>query len=496
SQSYTYDPLNRLDTASESNGGAQTWQQRFTYDQFGNRRFNSAETTQNVLGPNPSISTANNRITESGYGYDAAGNLTNDPQHSYSYDGENRLQTNDGGANANSGVAATYVYDGDGRRVRKAVGLTSTLFVYNALGQLVAEYNGAASNNGTSYVTADTLGSTRIVTGSAQEVKSRHDYLPFGEEINAQVVTSGRAEAQGYRTGDVRQKFTGKERETETGLDYFLARYYSSAQGRFTSPDEFTGGPDDLFDFADDAADNPTFYADLTNPQSLNKYQYGYNNPINLVDPDGHCIPCVVGAAVAVASYILLSFSTVHAPRLTDRHLSSSPDSASQIVALGAAEAVGGPLLSRIGGRLFSRLTRRSQAATERAALRAEREKLVRLLHKRELSYDPAIKGFRPAEGEAGYRLEAQIGRRLTRERTGAADFVDRNGRTYDLVGAGLNSRHFNYESVTDQILTHLGKADQIVIDVSRFSRAQTESIEKFVSGLSSQQARRVIFLR
>ncbi|MGH9959320.1 MAG: hypothetical protein ACREBC_19720, partial [Pyrinomonadaceae bacterium] len=55
-------------------------------------------------------------------------------------------------------------------------------------------------------------------------------------------------------------------------------------RGRFTSPDEFTGGPDELYNFADDAADNPTFYADLTNPQSLNKYQYTYNNPLSYTD--------------------------------------------------------------------------------------------------------------------------------------------------------------------------------------------------------------------
>jgi RHS repeat-associated protein len=89
-----------------------------------------------------------------------------------------------------------------------------------------------------------------------------------------------------------RQQFTGKERDSETGLDYFLARYYSPIQGRFTSPDEFTGGPDELYDFAWLASDNPTFYADLTDPQSLNKYQYTYNNPLFYTDPDGHCPAC------------------------------------------------------------------------------------------------------------------------------------------------------------------------------------------------------------
>ena len=66
---------------------------------------------------------------------------------------------------------------------------------------------------------------------------------------------------------------SAKERDAETGLDYFGARYMSSAQGRFTSPDE------------------PLTFADFSNPQSWNLYGYGLNNPLRYADLDGH-EPC------------------------------------------------------------------------------------------------------------------------------------------------------------------------------------------------------------
>jgi RHS repeat-associated protein len=141
----------------------------------------------------------------------------------------------------------------------------------------------------TFWLVSDHLGTPRMVadrTGSLAGIK-RHDYLPFGEELYAN--TGGRTTTQGYSASDnVRQKFTKKERDVETNLDFFEARYYSSTMGRFTSPDEFAGGPGELYNFVDDASNNPTLYADLRKPQSLNKYQYAYNNPLRYIDPDGH----------------------------------------------------------------------------------------------------------------------------------------------------------------------------------------------------------------
>ena len=180
------------------------------------------------------------------------------------------------------------MYDGDGRRVKKMVDASTTTYVYNALGQLVAEYTNTSptGNGGTSYLTADHLGSTRVVTDSNANLIARHDYLPFGEEIGEPY--AGRTKRMGYDVFDsTNQRFSSKERDAETGLDYFGARYYGSTMGRFLSPDEFMGGPVDVFG-GGQAPPGPLPYANISDPQSLNKYAYAFNNLLRFIDPDGH----------------------------------------------------------------------------------------------------------------------------------------------------------------------------------------------------------------
>jgi len=111
-----------------------------------------------------------------------------------------------------------------------------------------------------------------------------------------------------------------------------------------------------------------------------------------------------------------------------------------------------------------SKLASRAGPTAEQAALQAQRQQLVRLLHIRELGTDPAIgEVFRAAEGQAGARLEAQIGRRLSRDPSGITDFI-RGNTTYDLVGAGLKSKYFNLEKVTGDIVCTFKKPTELLL--------------------------------
>jgi RHS repeat-associated protein len=130
--------------------------------------------------------------------------------------------------------------------------------------------SGGAAATGVEWLVADQLGTPRMVidhTGSLAGVK-RHDYFPFGEEVLPD--NSWRTSARGYSSGDnVRQKFTGEERDNETGLDYFGARYYASAAGRFASIDPLAAS------------------AKAANPQTWNRYSYALNSPLRYADPSG-----------------------------------------------------------------------------------------------------------------------------------------------------------------------------------------------------------------
>jgi RHS repeat-associated protein len=291
SQSYTNDYLNRILTAqSQATSGGDCWGQSFTIDQLANLL--SASSIQ-CSSPAPSYGVNTHNEATTGYSYDAPGNVTADTQNSYKYDAESHVVT----ATISSTVYC-YLYDGDGVRVEKAQpvsGGTCTttgslapaayqLYWRDTSGNSLAETDGTGSTSNANYheyvsfdgqrvarsdpssgyayyYLTDHLGSTRVVeqeqlSNGAISAAFTQEYFPYGQEVYSQ-------------SFDPRYKFTGYERDSETGLDYAFARYYNSRLGRFMSGDPLPGNTND--------------------PQSLNRYAYARNNPSNLTDPTGAC---------------------------------------------------------------------------------------------------------------------------------------------------------------------------------------------------------------
>src|SRR6266566_3994160 len=194
-----------------------------------------------------------------------------------------------------STAGVTYTYDGDGKRVKKSSG---KLYWYGMGSDPLDETDltGSTSNasfneyiffggkriarrdstNAVNYYFADHLGTARIVANSSGTPVDDSDFYPFGGErvyLNSS--------PQNY-------KFTGKERDSESGLDNFGARYYSSSMGRWATPDWA-------------AKPMAVPYAIFGNPQSLNLYSYVGNNPLLHFDPDGHCWPVSACAQAVMA---------------------------------------------------------------------------------------------------------------------------------------------------------------------------------------------------
>lgn len=261
-QAFTYDDLGRLTTAT----GWGMWQRRFTYDRWGNRtgvwdattggsQIQSVTLQQQPGAPAGVPSNRATTITNSSVSlpqtYDAAGNLIGDGVHTYQYDGENRIAKVDAG----TFNEATYFYDANNWRVKKTTSNNAyTTYCIWEGGQVIAEYSNAPTGaTGNSYYLADRL-SNRMITDTNGAFKGTQDHLPFGDEGG----TNGTSE---------KHRFTNYERDNESGSDHAVNRQYETASGRFKQADK-KGGL-------------------MRDPQSLNRYAYSLNDPVNVGDPLG-----------------------------------------------------------------------------------------------------------------------------------------------------------------------------------------------------------------
>jgi len=273
SQSFTYDELNRVKTArTQATTGPYCWGESFYYDIWANLvSIGGIQPEYNgCTQENLSVSVnAQNQV--SGNTYDAAGNLTADGSFTFQWDAESRMKSLNGGS-------LSYTYDGDGRRVKKSNG---KLYWYGGGSEVLAESDLAGnitdeyvffggkriarrivSSGEINFNFADHLGSSRVVTGATGTILDDADFYSFGGE---RVVASSSGNTY---------KFTGKERDSESGNDYAIFRSYINRFGRFSSTDPIAGK--------------------LEDPQSLNRFAYVASDPINLVDPLGltmvqHC---------------------------------------------------------------------------------------------------------------------------------------------------------------------------------------------------------------
>jgi RHS repeat-associated protein len=287
-QTFTYDALNRLTSAQNAgtdctkttvNGKTEYWGNSYGYDAWSNLT-TKTPTKCSAENLNEAAWASNQLHTISGPDntYDAAGNMVHDATTglNYTYDAENRI-TGAGGY--------TYTYDADGNRVEKSNGSMGAIYWYMSPG-IVAESDltGALKSeyvffdgervarkdfpgNAVSYYFSDHLKTASVITDAVGNITEDEDYYPWGGEL------------QFVNNDSNHYKFTGKERDGETGLDYFGARYYGNWLGRWMSPD-WAAKPEAV----------P--YSDLHDPQSLNLYSYVRNIPTSHADPEGHDVEC------------------------------------------------------------------------------------------------------------------------------------------------------------------------------------------------------------
>ena len=265
-EAYTYDNVNRLQTAiSQSGTGNATYNLTFSYTQDGSSGNYGNVTcvlngSTNGLCPQYTFNAATNQISNSGFTYDQAGDLTSDGTHSYTWDGEGRLLTMDGGTTAN------ITYNALGQMVHN---LTVDTY-YSPAGQRI--YGGSYNivpwgdvalvkyGTATLFVHGNVLQSSTDVTDQTGAEKQDQIFYPWGQSwILHQLPDDGT-----YATMLPLSSTTGEE----TG--YTLNRDYSKSYGRWLSPDP--GG---------------LKVVHLDDPQTWNMYAYVGNNPTTLTDSTG-----------------------------------------------------------------------------------------------------------------------------------------------------------------------------------------------------------------
>jgi YD repeat-containing protein len=249
-QQYDYDPLNRLKWAREIVSGVEQWKQQFTYDRWGNRTIDTANTYGAGINNKAfTVNSANNRLGVPGgqsgvMTYDAVGNLTNDTYTgagNRTYDAENKITSAWGGNNQ----AQLYGYDASGNRIKRTVNGVETWQVYGFGGELLAEYpaNGAAVNpqkeygyrNGQLLITAEVGG------GSANNVNWTNT---VGVSVSGNNLTktastdwyNARASStQAITSGEGYLEFTASETTTNRmlGLGEFGNNYYTYSNIRY-----------------------------------------------------------------------------------------------------------------------------------------------------------------------------------------------------------------------------------------------------------------------
>jgi RHS repeat-associated protein len=350
---------------------------------------------------------------------------------------------------------------------------------YSRVVEVEAWANGSSgSPSNIHWLVPDHLGTPRIIldqTGSFANVR-RHDYLPFGEELPAG--TGGRIPAMGYASGDgVRQQFTQKERDNETGLDYFGYRYFASTQGRWI-------GVDPLIDFERNTQE----------PQAWNLYQYCVNNPLTRTDPDGQQDSVRLNGRNAIEQELRRNGFNQEQIKIFMEEYDKGQTRALKITVATLAGLSLTPTLKEAGEAFLIWAARNPDKV----------EQLGQMLQESAggppgLTLAPNSR-LREVEKDGLERLAKQLGSRLVESpHVGEEVIVAGSRKTIDIMGHAEAYQHWNpadQAKFFTSLTRHLNKSvDFVSIDLKGASKEQIVQITQYVKRLTKAEQDKIIFI-